>query len=519
MSATASPNLPPGTALIPGAAVNPVRAALIFLAAVTVFRLWYCTLVELVPDEAYYWLWSKHLAASYRDKGPGIAWVIALGTWLFGDTVFGVRFLGVLLSGGTGWQLLRLARRLYDGPTALWCVVVAVVMPLFSVGSILMTIDSLSVFCWAWALNAFWTALDTGRTRHWAMLGLVVGLGFLAKFTNGVQLACFALFLVWSAPHRRFLLSRQMLAMLAAFGLCVLPILYWNLQVGWVHAQALHSRSGVEGSFGVHPKELLRFLGEELGVVSPLLMIGMVVAAAGLWWKRSAETRVRFLLSQFVPLYGLFVFFSLNRAGKGNWPAPALVAGMVLLVAFWGDLVARRPGWRWVVGTALWIALGMTAFLHLTLVLPPLPGSSTRVPPAPGEVNLAERLQRGRDRLMRRAQGWASFAGHVQRAREETGIPLLIGNHYSQASMMQFYLPDHPRTYLPKEPYGSSQFTLWPGYELQPGTRALYVTDSTNALPAKIRDDFGESRMLDEFWSVHRGRAMTHFRIYELTHR
>ena len=49
--------------------------------------------MQLVPDEAYYWLWSKHLAASYRDKGPAIGWTIALGTKLFGNTVFGIRFL------------------------------------------------------------------------------------------------------------------------------------------------------------------------------------------------------------------------------------------------------------------------------------------------------------------------------------------------------------------------------------------------------------------------------------------
>ena len=79
---------------------------------------------------------------------------------------------------------------------------------------------------------------------------------------------------------------------------------------------------------------------------------------------------------------------------------------------------------------------------------------------------------------LRRAQGWDDFAAHVQQAREKYHADLLIGNHYSQASMMAFYLPDQPTTYLPPATYGESQFTLWPGYQLQPGTRALYVTDS-----------------------------------------
>ena len=498
MSATSIPSLPAEATPAVRPALCPVHAVLLLLAAVTLFRLWYCTWLELVPDEAYYWLWSKHLAASYRDKGPGIAWAIALGTRLFGDTVFGIRVVGILLGAGTGWQVFRLARRLYDDWTAFWCVVVAEVMPLFAVGSILMTIDSLSVFFWAWAINVFWSSLESGRTRHWALLGLVVGLGFLAKFTNGVQLACIAAFLLWSGPHRRFLFSRPMLVMLGTFGVCVLPILYWNIQVGWIHAQALHSRSGVEGSFGVHPRELLRFLGEQAGVVSPLLMIGIIVAAVTMGWKQSGEARVRFLLCQFVPLYALFVFFSLNRAGKGNWPAPALVAGIVLLVVFWRDLAARRPRWCWAVRTGLGVAIVSTAFLHLTAVLPPLPP---------------------RFNLMRRAQGWASFGEQVQRAREQTGIQLLIGNHYYQASMMQFYLPDHPRTYLLRDRYGATQFTLWPGYDLAPGTQALYVTDSTKPLPPKVQDEFQEANLLDEFWSVHRGRPVKRFRIYVLTRR
>ena len=130
---------------------SPVRLAIFLLFALTCYRLWFITQMQLVPDEAYYWLWSKHLAASYRDKGPGIAWTIALGTKLFGNTVFGIRFFAVMLSTATGALIFLLARRLYDDRVALWCLLMAAVMPMMAVGSILMTIDSLSVFFWALA--------------------------------------------------------------------------------------------------------------------------------------------------------------------------------------------------------------------------------------------------------------------------------------------------------------------------------------------------------------------------------
>jgi len=134
---------------------SPVRLAIFLLLGVTCYRFWFVTRLNLVPDEAYYWLWSKHLAASYRDKGPAIAWTIALGTKLFGHTVFGIRFFAVFLSTATGGLLFLFARRLYDDRTALWCVLMGLVMPIVAVGSILMTIDSLSVFFWALAMIIF----------------------------------------------------------------------------------------------------------------------------------------------------------------------------------------------------------------------------------------------------------------------------------------------------------------------------------------------------------------------------
>ena len=475
--------------------ISPTRLAIFLILAAVGYRFWFATQIGLVADEAYYWLWSKHLAASYRDKGPAIAWTIALGTKMFGDTVFGIRFFAVLLSGGVGWLLFVLARRLYDERTALWCLLMGLAMPILAVGSILMTIDSLSVFFWALAVLIFWNALHNGRTSTWFWLGLAIGAGFLAKFTNGVQLVCIALFLLWSKEHRPLLFSRKILILGAAFGLASMPILWWNIQTGWVHAMALHSRSGVTNSFHVRPLQLLRFVGEQLGVMSPFFALGIVVAAVALLLKRGGDLRTRFLLSQFLPIYGLFLFFSLNSAGHANWTVPALVTGIVFTVVFWRELVARRPAWRWGVGAAFAIALIMTLVMHNTEIL-----------------HLPQRL----DPLFR-AQGWPDYAAHVQKARETNRANRLVASHYSLASLMAFYLPDQPVTYLVPAPYGSSQFTLWPGYQVTPDTRALYVTSDTRPVPQPLQDQFTRIELVDDFWSQHHGRPMNHVCIYLCT--
>ncbi|HXJ71928.1 MAG TPA: hypothetical protein VNM37_03705, partial [Candidatus Dormibacteraeota bacterium] len=293
------------------------------------------------------------------------------------------------------------------------------------------------------------------------------------------------------------LFSRQTVAMCVAFVIAILPILWWNSQNGWAQVTSLQSRSGAQNSFGIHPGEFFKFVGGELIVISPLLAIGMVVAALGLLWDRHEDMRVQFLLCLSVPLACIFLFFSINKAGKENWPAPALITGIVFTVAFWREYFRRAPRWRdIVVGIALGIPLVMTILVHITDVL---------------------KLPAKMDPL-RRAQGWEDFAAHVQAARTNHRATLLIGSHYSTTSMMQFYLPDHPITHVPKRQQGGkSQFDHWPGYQLNENSRALYITQSTNPVSAAVLNDFPECKLVDEFHSLHQGRPMNRFRIYLCT--
>src|SRR5215831_10261740 len=41
--------------------------------------------LELAPDEAHYWDWSRHLDWSYYSKGPLVAWIIRASCDMFGS--------------------------------------------------------------------------------------------------------------------------------------------------------------------------------------------------------------------------------------------------------------------------------------------------------------------------------------------------------------------------------------------------------------------------------------------------
>src|ERR1700730_8917150 len=83
--------------------------------ALVALRLVAAALTPLSFDEAYYWMWSKHLATGYYDHPPMVALVIRLGTMIAGDTEFGVRLVSVLRALPMSFAVYRTAEILFGG--------------------------------------------------------------------------------------------------------------------------------------------------------------------------------------------------------------------------------------------------------------------------------------------------------------------------------------------------------------------------------------------------------------------
>src|SRR5207253_8211402 len=172
------------------------RAAWLFIVALTAIRLSMLATTDLEFDEAHYWMWSERLDPAYFSKGPVIAVGMRASTAVFGANEFGVRFFSPLLAAGTSVLLFYFARRLFNATAALSAVIALNATPIFNIGAFLMTIDALSVFFWLAAMFTFWLALE--KTPHlswyWPLTGLLIGLGFLSKYTNAFELV--SIFLV-----------------------------------------------------------------------------------------------------------------------------------------------------------------------------------------------------------------------------------------------------------------------------------------------------------------------------------
>src|SRR5262245_55696760 len=185
-------------------------AALIILASVLqILYLTHDCPLDLAPDEAHYWDWSRHLDWSYYSKGPLVALLIRgscalFGPWseaVCGSPMVAVRLPAVLCGGlllaslyVLTVQTLR-SERLAAAVAALACT-----LPPVAAGSSLMTIDAPFTACWGWALVAGHRAAVRGSAWAWPVAGLLVGAGTLAKYTMVLWLPSMALFLFAVRP-------------------------------------------------------------------------------------------------------------------------------------------------------------------------------------------------------------------------------------------------------------------------------------------------------------------------------
>src|SRR5207302_114117 len=120
-----------------------LRLGYLLIGALLLARLFYVWsgTIQLSEDEAYQWIWSKHLDLSYYSKPPLIAYTQFLGTSLWGDNAFGVRFFSPIITAIASLFVLRFFAMEINARAGCLLVLMTAATPLLSAGAVLMTVD------------------------------------------------------------------------------------------------------------------------------------------------------------------------------------------------------------------------------------------------------------------------------------------------------------------------------------------------------------------------------------------
>ncbi|HZO89827.1 MAG TPA: glycosyltransferase family 39 protein [Chthonomonadaceae bacterium] len=456
------------------------RATLLFLAVTTLLRLLQLPTLELAPDEAYYWDWSRHLSLGYYDQGPMIAYLIRATTALFGTNTLGVRFGVLLASLGTLLCCYALARRIASPLAGFLTVVLLGLTPMLTIGSVIATYDPPMVFFWALTLVALERALFAASERTqrsaWLGAGLASGLGLLSKHTMLLIVPCLLLFLLLSPPHRRWLLRPEPYLAFVLTLLLYSGVFWWNARHHWWtfgHLLILVGKTP-----GTPLSRLGEFLGSQALLFGPVLFLGALWAGVGaLSGKRAAPPHspvptspLLFLACMGLPVLGFFCLMSFKSKVQANW-APNAWLTPTILWAIWLTLLAGRGRQARQKAARLFALTAATSGLLTAVILFPHL-----------RLWLGLRLPPGAD-LSNTTYGWRQLAARVQQLRQEMERGgrrkvFIAGNGYQYPALMAFYLPDHPETY---DMFLHFRLTMYAAYvdrlKQRLGQDAIFIND------------------------------------------
>ena len=300
---------------------RPLVVAALVIAAMTVLRIVYASGIELRTDEAYYWTWSKEAALSFLDHPPGIAWLVRFGTAIFGDTVLGVRFGGIVAMLLTQLLLADIVRRLTHDVRA---IMVAVLMPEAALYyGLLMAKVAPDVAMIPFAVAMMWSLVrlaQSGDGRWWLAAGLFAGLSMLSKFTAIMFAPAVAAFLLVPEWRWRWLRSPYpYLAVLIAIAMFS-PVLIWNAQHDWASFRFQGVRA--TANYGISLRTIGDYIGLQFGLVGfvmlPVVLSGLAMTA---WRGYRTGEPVAILLSTAVLVpFAYFFFKSLTLRVGDTWP-------------------------------------------------------------------------------------------------------------------------------------------------------------------------------------------------------
>lgn len=419
----------------------------------------YSERIGLGPDEAQYWTWSQQLDIGYYSKPPGIAWQIAAGTALFGNTEFGVRFFSLIIGALLPYIVYALARACsLSSRASFWAAITMAFSPFGVLSSMLAITDVGMVLFWTLALlftckgiQQQESPLDendlTFPSRFYYYIGLMVLFGALFKWPIYIFWLLIIPLLIWKPKFY----SKHLFGGIALSLLGLLPSLIWNAKHDFPTFRHVYSTIYVKDTVDVGATMLakgnfLEFFGAQALLFTPILFILFLISCVFfLMVRKNSNLSLYFcVIATLLPL-SLLCLVSFFKKLQGNWGDFVYPSSCVLLA--WFCIGKSRK-------VFFWFLSGLTLSIVMTILL--------YIYPQPLKHNL----------------GWAGLRGALIEAGYDSKEYFLLGDKYQVTSILSFYAPEQKRAYfLNLHHLRHNQFSYWPGMEEeQVGKEGLFVT-------------------------------------------
>jgi len=455
-------------------------------------------LMGLMPQDAYYYFYSEHLALSYFDHPPMVAYMLKFFSLFLGKSVWAVKltdFIVTLISFSAFYYLSSFFLSKERNLKTLFFYATTFLLTIISINT---TPDVPLILFWTFSLIAVYKAVYENKLFFWILSGVLMGLAFDSKYTALFLPFGLILFLVLSKEHRHFLFSKELLLSVLFFLITVSPVFIWNYQNNWISFSFQSSeRAGSISNFNLEPVLFLGNLGTQMLILLPVLFIGMVVILNKYVKKMFKKGILKndkdlFLISFSVPIILFFFGVSLFYWVKLNWIMPGYIAVIIL--------VSRYISIKW-----LKVQIVISLIFHLVFLIEvifyPVPIKSDDT-----------------------WYGWEELSAEVQTIQRSIPDSFIFSNDgYKTSALLDFFLDEKIYAGNVLGEFALQFSVVYPDLSNLKGKNALFLDsdkriknlEKSKKTPAKLNDYFEKVEQLDPIIiKNNRGKAMRKFYVY-----
>ena len=294
---------------------------------------------KLLPPLAiyYYWDWGRHLALSYFDNPPMIAYMLRAITTVFGNHIYVLNLFAVGTAYAIALFVFHTTRLIASRKAAFIAMLIWLCSPMITQYIInYNTYDTpLNLF---WAMTIFFTVryIQQKKTTDIYWLGLGVGLMLLTKYTGIILVLGLLITFISIKPLRsafkniHFYLTTLMALFIFS------PVLIWNYQHDWISfVYQLHTHaSGETGLLQQIKHSGHMLLKSQLPMFNILLAIVIYGAI-----KTKPITNQHNAIIALILITATFSLFYIVAALKADvltsWILPGIIGLAILTGYFW----------------------------------------------------------------------------------------------------------------------------------------------------------------------------------------
>ncbi len=283
---------------------------------------------SLYGDEAQYWLWSQAPDLGYYSKPPLLAWFLGGYTGLFGSSFVSLKTFPIVVYFFIYFAIYVLCLSLsFDKNSSLLCAISFLVVPAASLSSFIISTDLLLLLFWTMAMILVLRIIKKNTTFNFFLLGLFLGLAFLAKYAAIYFVISFLLLLIIDKKTFDSLKNNPFgfFVFLFSFFLVFIPNVWWNISNDWVTLSHTADNANLK-NLNLNLYEPFQFLGSQIIMVGPFLFFFFILFFK--YFRLDFENK--FLLIFSLPILLVVLIEGFLVRANANWAAPALISFFVM---------------------------------------------------------------------------------------------------------------------------------------------------------------------------------------------